>query len=71
MKSQLGPVYQDHDLVVSNLIGTPIDLGYINRDMNYVIEKHNLLSITFHQLRHTHATMLLKIGENPAEATTP
>jgi integrase len=30
----------------------------------YVIKKHNLPKISFHGLRHTHATMLLSIGEN-------
>jgi integrase len=32
--------------------------------MAYVIKKHNLPKISFHGLRHTHATMLLSIGEN-------
>lgn len=33
--------------------------------MKYVIKKNNLPPISFHDLRHTHATTLLLLGENP------
>nr|WP_237446640.1 site-specific integrase [Shimazuella alba] len=64
LKLKLGSAYQDNDLVVCSAIGNPIDTSDINKDMAYVIKKHNLPKISFHGLRHTHATMLLSIGEN-------
>ncbi len=65
MKSRLGKGFQDFDLVVCNNVGTPLDLGDLNRDLNYVIEKYDFPKIKFHALRHTHATLLLLLGENP------
>lgn len=64
LKLKLGSAYQDNDLVVCSAIGNPIDTSDINKDMAYVIKKNNLPKISFHGLRHTHATMLLSIGEN-------
>lgn len=65
MKLRLGKGFQDFDLVVCNNVGTPLDLGDLNRDLNYVIEKYDFPKIKFHALRHTHATLLLLLGENP------
>ncbi|MCH5586283.1 site-specific integrase [Shimazuella sp. AN120528] len=65
LKLKLGNAYRDHDLVVANYNGNPVDLGDINRDLKYVISKYNLPKIKFHGLRHTHATLLLQLGENP------
>ncbi|RAL26352.1 hypothetical protein DL897_04980 [Thermoflavimicrobium daqui] len=62
---RLGKGFQDFDLVVCNNVGKPLDLGDLNRDLNYVIEKYNFPKIKFHALRHTHATLLLLLGENP------
>jgi integrase len=59
----------DNDLVVAIGFGKPIDPADINRDMKYVIKKNNLPLISFHDLRHTHATTLLLLGENPKVAS--
>jgi integrase len=61
----LGEGYQDQDLVVCNGTGNPVDPGDINRDMKYIIRKHQLTPLSFHDLRHTHATLLLQLGEHP------
>ncbi|SMO54268.1 site-specific integrase [Melghirimyces algeriensis] len=65
IKLQLGSGYQDHGLIVCHTHGTPIHPQDINRDLKRAIKKHNFRPISFHDLRHTHATMLLQLGENP------
>jgi len=64
-KLLLGPAYNDYDLVVCNGNGNPVDPKDINRDMKYVIQKYNLPKLRFHDLRHTHASILLQLGEHP------
>jgi integrase len=64
-KLRLGSAYTDHDLVMANWNGTPVDPADINKDFAYAIKKAGLPRIRFHDLRHTHATILLRLGENP------
>ncbi|UFJ41709.1 site-specific integrase [Brevibacillus humidisoli] len=65
-KLAAGPnLYTDLDLVVCSEIGTPTNAGNIRRAFNTAIEKANVSKIRFHDLRHTHATLLLKQGANP------
>jgi integrase len=65
LKLKFGNAYEDNDLVVASGLGRPVDPADINRDMKYVIKKNNLPPISFHDLKHTHATTLLLLGENP------
>ncbi|WP_246005864.1 site-specific integrase [Brevibacillus gelatini] len=65
-KLAAGPdLYTDLDLVVCSENGTPTNAGNIRRAFNSAIEKANVPKIRFHDLRHTHATLLLKQGANP------
>ncbi|WJQ79835.1 site-specific integrase [Brevibacillus brevis] len=65
-KLAAGPhLYSDLDLVVCSEIGTSTNAGNIRRAFNSAIEKANVPKIRFHDLRHTHATLLLKQGANP------
>ena len=65
-KLAAGPdIYTDLDLVVCSENGTPTNAGNIRRAFNSAIEKANVPKIRFHDLRHTHATLLLKQGANP------
>jgi integrase len=45
--------------------GRPIDPHYISQHFPNMLKKYNLPVIRFHDLRHTHATLLLKLGTNP------
>jgi integrase len=65
LKLKFGNTYEDNALVIASGLGRPIDPADNNRDMKYVIKKNNLPPISFHDLRHTHATTLLLLGENP------
>lgn len=58
------PSYQDNDLVVCTQIGTPINPSNLRRSFNRLIEKAAVPKIRFHDLRHTHATLLLSEGIN-------
>lgn len=63
---QYGPDgYQDHDLVVCYDDGRPQDPRNLLRHYERIIKRSGLPYIRFHDLRHTHATMLLQLGEHP------
>ncbi|MDR4998974.1 site-specific integrase [Brevibacillus parabrevis] len=57
--------YCDLDLVVCTEIGTPTNKSNLRRIFNSIIKKANVPKIRFHDLRHTHATLLLLQGVNP------
>lgn len=62
---KLGEAYEDHDLVVCSWNGQPINPTDINKDFTMAIKLSGVPQIRFHDLRHTHATILLQMGENP------
>lgn len=64
-KIQAGLLYTNLDLVVCTNVGTPCIPRNLVRSFYGLIEKAKLPRIRFHDLRHTHATMLLKQGINP------
>ncbi|EGK10195.1 phage integrase family site-specific recombinase [Desmospora sp. 8437] len=64
-KISCGPLYQDHDLIFANSDGTPINIDYLSREFGRLIKRMKLPHIRFHDLRHTHATLLLQQGEHP------
>lgn len=64
-KEKHGEGYIDNDLVVCTTIGTPYNPSNIlNRSFKPLIEASGVPRIPFHGLRHSHATMLLQLGEN-------
>ncbi|MFV2048555.1 tyrosine-type recombinase/integrase [Metabacillus sp. YM-086] len=52
------------DLLISTIEGTPVNPSNIRRTFNRLIKKADLPKIRFHDLRHTHATLLLSKGVN-------
>jgi integrase len=64
-----GPSYQDNDLVCPNTIGTYWEPRNLSRAFHAFIAKNNLPPVTFHGLRHTHFTHLLKQGVHPKVAS--
>lgn len=64
-KERQGAAYDDHGLVIQTHIGTPVNPRNINRAYYDLLEKLDLPRIRFHDLRHTHATILLKRGVHP------
>jgi len=55
----------DDHLVFTNDVGEPIPLGSFNYRFSRIAEKAKLLPLRFHDLRHTHGTLLAGTGTNP------
>ncbi|WP_206093763.1 site-specific integrase [Paludifilum halophilum] len=64
-KIKAGPYYKNYDLVFAKNDGSPIDVDYFSKAFGLLIKRINLPHIRFHDLRHTHATLLLQQGEHP------
>jgi integrase len=60
-----GPAWEDSGLVFTTAAGRPIHPGDIRRALKAVLSRAGLGPLRFHDLRHSHATMLLVAGENP------
>ncbi len=62
----LGAEWEDHDLVFPGPTGRPQSPDLISRHFRRLLEKHgDLPRIRFHDLRHTHATLMLAQGVHP------
>ncbi|BCD08908.1 TPA: tyrosine-type recombinase/integrase [Bacillus cereus] len=57
--------YKNLDLVVCTEFGTPTHKSNIRRVFRSIIKKADIPKIRFHDMRHTHATLLLLQGVNP------
>ncbi|GAE36640.1 tyrosine-type recombinase/integrase [Halalkalibacter akibai] len=64
-KMFLGQEYLDYDLVIPTSKGTPISQRNLLRTFYRYIKKSGVRKIDFHDMRHTHASMLLQNGANP------
>jgi integrase len=64
-KRKAGNLYHDLDLVNCTPVGKPIDRSNLTRTFKELIKKAGLPDIRFHDLRHTHATLLLKQNVHP------
>lgn len=66
-KNELGDKYSDLGLIFSNMFGGPLDTGnFISRYFKPLLKEAGVKEgFTFHDLRHTHATILLRQGVNP------
>jgi integrase len=64
-KLLLGQGYQDLDLVFAQKNGKPIQPTVMARNYRKMVETSGLPYIRFHDLRHTHATLLLQQGVHP------
>lgn len=64
---ELGDQFKNQDLVFCGIWGNPIHAGnFIRRYFKPLLKASNINeAFTFHGLRHTHATMLLRQGVNP------
>jgi integrase len=61
----IGEKYNDQGLVVQSQVGTPIGPRNLLRTWYSLLKKSKLSPIRFHDLRHTHATLLLLQGVHP------
>jgi integrase len=61
----LGKPLTDNDFVFANPDGNPLDPSTVSHAFNKVIHKAGLPHIRLHDLRHTHASLLLQAGVHP------
>ncbi len=61
----LGPAYVDHDLICPRADGKPWAPASFSAEFTKMIRRTDLPQIRFHDLRHTHATQLLRQGVHP------
>ncbi|PLS16225.1 site-specific integrase [Bacillus sp. M6-12] len=61
-KLKCGPVYLDNDLVVCTTKGTPVNPNNLKRTFLRLVKEAGVAAIRFHDLRHSHVTMLLAKG---------
>ena len=66
MESKLaaGSLWHDTGYVFALGDGRPVDPDRISRDFAKIVKKAGLPHLTFHGLRHGHATMLLRSNAN-------
>jgi integrase len=57
--------WTDHGLVICTSKGTPMSGDNLSARFRHIIKETGLPPLRFHDLRHTHATLLLKQGLNP------
>lgn len=65
---QLGPLYQDHGLVFARMDGQPLTPSQVSHHFAVLLRRAGLPRVRLHDLRHTHATMLLAAGVHPRVA---
>lgn len=65
--AQLGNKYENNNFVVANMFGRPVDTSnFTTRHFKSMLLEAGIdRSVKFHDLRHTHATLLLLEGINP------
>ncbi len=61
----LGHAYQNHDLVFPRPDGEPWSPDALTHGLSDIVQGTELEGITFHSLRHSHATQLLRQGVHP------
>ncbi len=65
-KLKAGSLYGDDGLVFATEVGTPLEPSNIDRrSFKPLLKEAGLPNIRFHDLRHTCATTLLKMGQHP------
>ena len=60
-----GPAWQDNDLVFAAAVGGPIDPDEITHAFYNAVRRLGLPHVRFHDLRHTHASLLLAQNVHP------
>jgi len=62
---QLGVSLDTDDFVFNRLDGSPINPNAVTLAFRRIIKKAGLIGLRIHDLRHTHATLMLKAGVHP------
>ncbi len=69
-KMRLGNLYIDNNLVCCKENGDFLNPKNFSRDFHNLVVNSKIKNIRFHDLRHTHASLLVKLGVHPKEVST-
>lgn len=61
-KDLVGTLFEDNDLVISTITGTYQDPRNLVRVMKRIVKSAKVPNIRFHDIRHTHASILISAG---------
>lgn len=61
----IGPAYQDNNLICARPDGTPWPPDQLSTAFAALVRRSGMVHFRFHDLRHSHATQLLKQGIHP------
>jgi integrase len=64
-REAMGLEWKESDYVFSHFDGTPFHPNTVTRAFSRIIKKAGLPKVRLHDLRHTHATLMLKQGVHP------
>ena len=64
-REALGLVWRDSDYVFSKFDGAPYHPNTVSKAFSKIIKKSGLPKVRLHDLRHTHATIMIKQGADP------
>ena len=64
-RETIGVPWHNSDYVFSRSDGSPVDPDAVTHAFSRIIKQAGLPSIRFHDLRHTHASLMLKQGVHP------
>ena len=64
-EARFGPLYQDHGLIFPRPDGCPWPPDAFSTAFASLVRRSKLPHLRFHDLRHTHASQLLKRGVHP------
>jgi len=64
-KLHLGAAYNDQDLVCAWPDGTLVKPDFVSREFKKILQKIGLPIVRFHDLRHSHATLMMIQGVHP------
>lgn len=65
LKLMMANQYHDKNLVFCNIFGNYLDSSNVLKSMKKILDKNYIQEKRFHDLRHTYATRLFELGENP------
>jgi integrase len=60
-----GQDYRDHNLIICTTKGTSVNPRNLSRKWKELIKMSGIEEIRFHDLRHSHATLMMEQGVNP------
>lgn len=65
LKLEMANLYNDKNLVFCNMYGNYLSSSNVLKKFKKVLKENNLDQRKFHDLRHTYATRLFELGEDP------